>query len=86
MLSNEFDPRRASAGIRFAGIRRDRQIPAPITFPDAAPASLTASSSTETHAHADERKSLSPRHPPFGSHRVSEKGNRLPENSRNPCQ
>jgi hypothetical protein len=52
MLSNEFGPRRASAGIRFAGIRRDRQIPAPMTFPDAAPAGLTASSSTATHAHA----------------------------------
>jgi len=50
MLSNEFDPRRASAGIRFAGIRRDRQIPAPMTFPGAA--GLTASSSTATHAHA----------------------------------
>jgi hypothetical protein len=46
-------PRRANAGIRFAGIRRDRQIPAPMTFPDAAPAGLTASSSTATHAHAD---------------------------------
>lgn len=55
MLSNEFGPRRASVGIRFGGIRRDRQIPAPMTFPDAAPAGLTASSSTATHAHADER-------------------------------
>jgi hypothetical protein len=53
MLSNEFGPRHASAGIRFAGIRRDRQIPAPMTFPDAAPAGLTASSSTATHAHAE---------------------------------
>ena len=32
------------------GIRRDRQIPAPVTFPGAAPAGLTASSSTATHA------------------------------------
>jgi hypothetical protein len=46
MLSNEFGPRRASVGIRFAGIRRDRQIRAPMPFPGAAPASLTASSST----------------------------------------
>jgi hypothetical protein len=53
MLSNEFGPRRASVSIRFAGIRRDRQIPAPMTFPDAAPASLTANSSTATHAHAE---------------------------------
>ena len=52
MLSNEFGPRRASAGIRFAGIRRDRQIPAPMTFPGAAPAGLTASSSTATHARS----------------------------------
>ena len=52
MPSNEFDPRRASAGIRFTGIRRDRQIPAPMTFPDAAPASLTANSSTATHARS----------------------------------
>jgi hypothetical protein len=50
-LSTEFAPRRASAGIRFAGTR-DRQIPTPMTFPDAAPAGLTASSSTATHAHA----------------------------------
>jgi hypothetical protein len=52
MLSTEFGPRRASVGIRFAGIRRDRQIPAPMTFPDAAPAGLTASSSTATHARS----------------------------------
>jgi len=53
MLSTEFGPRRASAGIRFAGTRRDRQIPAPITFPGAAPASLTASSPTATHGSAE---------------------------------
>ncbi len=35
VLSNEFGPRRASVGIRFSGIRRDRQIPAPMTFPGA---------------------------------------------------
>ena len=48
-LSTEPGPRRARAGIRFAGTRRDRQIPGPVSFPDAAPASLTASSSTPTH-------------------------------------
>jgi hypothetical protein len=52
MLSNEFGPRRASVGVRFAGIRRDRQIPALMTFPDAAPAGLTASSSTATRARS----------------------------------